>query len=74
MKPSKPRNIKPPLPTRCISCGEAAPNEPLEFRWDLHFRNGGESILTCSRECRRKCGIKERKMWPVRGWEDLFSE
>lgn len=73
MKQSKPRNTKPPLPTACISCGEVAPtNEPLEFRWDCHRRND-EMVLTCSRGCRKKCGIKERKMWPVKGLEDLFD-
>lgn len=73
MKPSKPpKGDKAKLPTHCIACGLVAPNV-LHFEWDLIYRNE-EMLLTCSKDCRKRFGIAERKYWPKpRGLEGLWD-
>lgn len=61
----------------CVACGLIAPRGPRGFEWDVHrliAGVAGEMHNTCSRECREKLGLAERKMAPepappdVEGW------
>lgn len=61
-----PKKVEPPpgrrqLETRtCIEC-KTSWCEPEAWRWDVHWVDGVGLVDTCSKACRAKRGLKERR-------------